>query len=237
MAQLNASNDVLTDSLSFVKKLWGQMGVPGFPNMPLPGMSPEDLEKRIQELKTVETWLNINLTMLRNTIQALEVQRATIAALHSLSSTMTKTMQGMGSDATSSATDDATEQETQEAMDVGSEGDAGEEEQAEVSPLVAQSAAWWQGVQDQFKQALSTALEKSAANYEVARSASEDLVRATGGAPTMKAAKMAAGHGGDKSGVASGSVPKSKVRASARPPARKTSGRSTGKSKPVSRGE
>ena len=189
MTQSSASGDAFNDSLNFVKKLWGQMGVPGMsapsmpgmsvpgmPTMPLPSMSLEDLDKRIHELKTVETWLNVNMTMLRNTIQALEVQRATIATLHSLSSTMAKTMQDMGNAETnpfakaasaySSAAPDSTEEENVE-----------QHEPEEIPPLIAQSAAWWQGVQEQFKQALGTALEKSAENFEVAKSASENLVK------------------------------------------------------------
>lgn len=104
----------------------------------------EDLDQRISDLRTVENWLNMNLAMLRNTIQALEVQRATIATLQSLSSTMANTMQGI--------TDTVT-------------GESEKKDDAEepASPLIAQSAAWWQGVQDQFKQALGAALEGAAA--------------------------------------------------------------------------
>ena len=160
MSQSNSSGDAFKDSLNFVKNLWGQMAVPGMPSgivMPTPGMSMEDLDKRLQELKTVETWLNVNMTMLRNTIQALEVQRATIATLHSLSSTMSQTMQG----ATAATT-----------------GTKAESTEDAASPL-GQSTAWWQGVQDQFKFALGTALEKSAANFAAAQSASEEIVKAT----------------------------------------------------------
>ena len=44
-----------------------------------------DLEKRIAELRTVEQWLNLNLGMLRTSIQTLEVQKGTLQALSSLS--------------------------------------------------------------------------------------------------------------------------------------------------------
>lgn len=104
MSQSTSSpDDAFKDSLNFVKKLWGGMGVPGMttPSIPLPPMSPEELDKRIQELKSVETWLNMNAGMLRNTIQALEVQRATMAALQS----MANTMQGVDGEKEGSATD------------------------------------------------------------------------------------------------------------------------------------
>lgn len=44
-------------------------------------MSVEDLERRIGDLRAVENWLRMNLSMLSSTIQGLEVQRATIATL------------------------------------------------------------------------------------------------------------------------------------------------------------
>ncbi len=187
MTESNAAGDAFNDSLNFVKKLWGQMGVPGMaaPGMTIPGMpsmapsmSVEDLDKRIQELKTVETWLNVNMQMLRGTIQALEVQRATIATLHSLSTTMANSMNPGAAAAKTSATEST---------------DNSQESADEVSPLIAQSAAWWQGVQEQFKHALGTALEKSAANFDAARTVSEDIVKAaTVKAPAKKSPQPAA---------------------------------------------
>jgi hypothetical protein len=43
----------------------------------------EELEKRIKDLKSVENWLNLNLNILKSTIQGLEVQHATMMALKS----------------------------------------------------------------------------------------------------------------------------------------------------------
>ena len=53
-----------------------------------PTMSVADLEKRIAELRTVEQWLNLNLGMLRASIQTLEVQKGTLQALGNLSAMM-----------------------------------------------------------------------------------------------------------------------------------------------------
>src|SRR5690349_17293896 len=76
----------MTDTFDFVKNLWGMMGVPGMnaPGMVVPTLSVEELDKKIGDLKAVESWLNVNMSMLRGTIQALEVQRATIATLKSM---------------------------------------------------------------------------------------------------------------------------------------------------------
>jgi hypothetical protein len=46
-------------------------------------MDPEELEKKIADLRTVENWLKLNLSMLSSTIQGMEVQLATIVTLRS----------------------------------------------------------------------------------------------------------------------------------------------------------
>jgi hypothetical protein len=48
-----------------------------------PGLDTDELEKRIKDLKSVENWLNLNLNILKSTIQGLEVQHATMMALKS----------------------------------------------------------------------------------------------------------------------------------------------------------
>lgn len=46
-------------------------------------LTPEDLERKISELKVVENWLKLNLSMLGGSIQGLEVQLATVKTLRS----------------------------------------------------------------------------------------------------------------------------------------------------------
>jgi hypothetical protein len=46
-----------------------------------PTLDPAELEKKIAELKSVESWLKLNLSMLSSTIQGMEVQLATITTL------------------------------------------------------------------------------------------------------------------------------------------------------------
>lgn len=46
-----------------------------------PTLDPIELEKKISELKSVESWLKLNLSMLSSTIQGMEVQLATINTL------------------------------------------------------------------------------------------------------------------------------------------------------------
>jgi hypothetical protein len=59
----------------------------GLPNMGqwvAPTLNPEELDKRIQELKTVQFWLEQNAKILATTIQAMEVQRMTLSTLQTM---------------------------------------------------------------------------------------------------------------------------------------------------------
>ena len=49
-----------------------------------PTLNPQELEKRISELRTVQFWLEQNTRMLAATIQALEVQRMTLSTLKTM---------------------------------------------------------------------------------------------------------------------------------------------------------
>lgn len=91
----------VTDSLELMKKVWGLSGLPtiptpssmahfaqSLPTMIAPTLDVGELDKRIADLRAVEQWLNLNTSMLRTTIQSLEVQRNTIATLKTFSGTM-----------------------------------------------------------------------------------------------------------------------------------------------------
>ena len=56
------------------------MGLP-MAGMVAPTLNVGELEKRIADLKSVENWLNMNLGVLRMTIQGLEMQKSTLAAM------------------------------------------------------------------------------------------------------------------------------------------------------------
>ena len=61
-----------------------QQNIPQMPNLAnwvAPSLNPEELEKRIDELKAVHFWLEQNSRALGATIQALEVQKMTLATL------------------------------------------------------------------------------------------------------------------------------------------------------------
>ncbi len=62
--------------------------LPNLGNWVAPTLNVEDLEKRIQELKSVQFWLDQNATALKATIQALEVQKMTLATLKGMNFNM-----------------------------------------------------------------------------------------------------------------------------------------------------
>ncbi len=71
------------DPFEFLKKMWGPMGQ-SLPGMVTPTLDVNEIDKRIGELRSVETWLTMNLNMLKMTIQGLEMQRTTLAAFQSM---------------------------------------------------------------------------------------------------------------------------------------------------------
>ena len=68
------------DPFEMFRRLWGPLGVP-VPGMAMPTLDPQEIEKRIRELKSVEMWLSMNLNMLRTAIQGLEMQKAGLNAM------------------------------------------------------------------------------------------------------------------------------------------------------------
>jgi hypothetical protein len=165
--------DAMQDSLEFIKKMWGGLGVPG---MVVPTLSVEEINKKITDLKAVESWLNLNLNMLRTTIQALEVQSATISALQAMAAVNQTSAQNQGgAESAASAwampsgfpfsftspAQEASAPSTQTAQPVA---DAETKAAVEIPSTASDAAesslgnsnAWWDLLQNQFKQAVDS---------------------------------------------------------------------------------
>jgi len=186
----------VTDTLDFVKNLWGSMHIPGaslpgMSGMASPGLSTEDLDKRIADMKAVESWLNLNLTMLRGTIQAMEVQRGTIATLKSMGASMAEAMRQSGVSAekmasmpfapffTAPGASPEPAKAPSPAKPAAAAGGASAQPGAGAAPNAAPGAlpgadagaamgmpaamAWWNLLQEQFTQAVATAMTPTAA--------------------------------------------------------------------------
>ncbi len=76
----------MVPGFDFLQGLFKNAGasLPGMGQWIAPTLNPEELEKRIQELKTVQFWLEQNARLLSTTIQALEVQRMTLSTLQNM---------------------------------------------------------------------------------------------------------------------------------------------------------
>jgi hypothetical protein len=79
------------DPFEMFRRLWGPLGVP-VPGMAMPTLDPNEIDKRVQELKSVEMWLGMNLNMLRTAIQALEMQKAGLQQVQGMQQAMQQAM-------------------------------------------------------------------------------------------------------------------------------------------------
>jgi hypothetical protein len=68
------------DWLEFMQKMWNPMSFP-IPGMAMPTVNIEEIVKKIGELKTVETWLTMNVGFVQMTIKTLEMQKAALESL------------------------------------------------------------------------------------------------------------------------------------------------------------
>lgn len=191
---------VVTDTLDFVKNLWGSMSVPGMgvPGITAPTMSVEELDKKINDLKAVEAWLNLNTSMLRGSIQALEVQRGTIATLKSMGASLAAAITQPGaSEKTVFESVPYASAFFQQAAPAAPEpkpapAPAPAPEPAAAAPgdagsQLANPSAWWNLLQDQFKQAVSTAMSPDAASAAAASFGSVSKAKPAAGKPAKPA--------------------------------------------------
>jgi exonuclease VII small subunit len=87
-----ADADAPQDPFEMFRRLWGPLGVP-VPGMAMPTLDPQEIDKRVQELKSVEMWLSMNLNMLRTAIQGLEMQKAGLQQMQGMQQAMQQAMQ------------------------------------------------------------------------------------------------------------------------------------------------
>lgn len=86
MADTGASLTKLVPGFEFLQGLVKNAGaaIPSVGQWIAPTLDPVELDKRIEELRTVQFWLEQNARMLATTIQALEVQRMTLSTLKTM---------------------------------------------------------------------------------------------------------------------------------------------------------
>jgi hypothetical protein len=78
------SNAQSNNPLDMLQGMWNQMGFQ-LPGMVTPTLDEGELDKQIRDLKSVENWLRMNLSMLQMTIQNLEMQKSALGTFRSMS--------------------------------------------------------------------------------------------------------------------------------------------------------
>jgi hypothetical protein len=134
-----------------------------------PTLNPEELEKRIEELRTVQFWLEQNARMLGATIQALEVQRMTLSTLKTMNVQMDDLRESLkirmpgASAATGSlpAEPAASGPAARRAAKTSSRKPTGSAAGAAALPAV-DPMQWWGALTKQFTQLATTAMKDSA---------------------------------------------------------------------------
>ena len=163
------------------------------PFMPNPGswiaptLSVDELEKRITELQTVKLWLENNARLIEATIQALQVQKMTVATLQEMKINLGKVWPGMAAasaDAASAARgksgNKAKASRNKTEFDMGQGKEAAQAQPATAKPTANQASdkadpnaamqmasgqalQMWQGLTQQFGQIASQVMQESQA--------------------------------------------------------------------------
>jgi len=79
-AQGGSGSGGAQDPFEMFRRLWAPLGLP-VPGMAMPTLDPAEVEKRIADLKSVETWLGMNMNMVKMAIQGLEMQKMALNAM------------------------------------------------------------------------------------------------------------------------------------------------------------
>ncbi len=133
--------------------------LPGIGQWVAPTLNPEELEKRIEELRTVQFWLEQNARMMGATIQALEVQRMTLSTLKSMNVQMGDLRDSLKINLpdTDAAGGDAEEPSATAAGKPARSTKAAADAVPAVDPM-----QWWGALTKQFTQLAATAMKDSA---------------------------------------------------------------------------
>lgn len=189
------------DAMEFARRSWSSSF--SMPEALTPTVDPQELDKRIADLRTVEHWLVLNLNLLRGSIQTLELQRAAIDSIHSF---------GNAARAAAEAARPASSRpEPAAAAEGGGEsghcaateatrphqGTQSHDSTASAAPPGAggfDPAAWWQTLQQQFQQVAESALAGSTAAMAAASKAGPAAQAASPRSASARRTKTAAQH-------------------------------------------
>ncbi|HET9823145.1 MAG TPA: PhaM family polyhydroxyalkanoate granule multifunctional regulatory protein [Burkholderiaceae bacterium] len=160
MSDASPAFNKLVPGFDFLQGLVKNAGaaLPSIGQWVAPTLNPEELEKRIEELRTVQFWLEQNARMLAATIQALEVQRMTLSTLKTMNVPLAELRDALKVRPATPAEPAAPPARK-----------AGARKGTRAAPSAATGAAgavdpmqWWGALTKQFTQLAATALKDSA---------------------------------------------------------------------------
>ena len=214
--------------------------IPGMASWVAPTLSIEEIDKRIQELKSVLFWLEQNTTALKASIQAMEVQKMTLSTLQSMNVNMSDLAKAFTAKppAASAAADAAAASmfaakpapapapEPTTAPEVPTPQSPSEASASESAPDAAAKPAvdpmqWWGALTQQFQDIASAAMK------DVASEAMKAGMVAKNAATSAAKSKTGAAKAAPKSAA--------KTSATAKPAARPASGKKTAPAKPAAK--
>lgn len=221
--------------------------LPNLSNWVAPTISVEELEKRIEELKAVQFWLEQNSRALAATIQALEVQKMTLATLkgmnfsmgdvanafklktadtvmegvHKAGETLASAAQAVSGAASRVAEKAAPEPAAEPARKTTAKGKA---KAASAPASIVDPMQWWGALTQQFQQIAASAMKDAAKQtaLDTTRNMAAGLAKEALKTATGMASQMAAKGVQSVQGAARRTAPKAAAApAAAKAPARK----------------
>jgi hypothetical protein len=163
--------------------------MPNLANWVAPTLNVEELEKRITDLKAVHFWLDQNSKALGATIQALEVQKMTLATLQGMNFNMgdlANALKLKATDSVAAGVQKATETAAGAAGAVsGAARSKASVQDGKPATGVVDPLQWWGSLTQQFQQIASDAMKDAARNTAV------DTAKNMGTAMTKTAMKSA----------------------------------------------
>ena len=144
------------------------------PGWVAPTLDPEELDKRIQELKTVHFWLDQNTKAVSATIQALEVQRMTLATLQGMNLSFAELAESLkvkphpeaapAAAEPAQASEPAPEQAAAQQATKAAKGAQPQSKSTASASAGVDPAHWWGSLTDQFQHIASKAMHDMAHN-------------------------------------------------------------------------
>lgn len=199
-----------------------------------PTLDPQELGKRIEELRTVQYWLEQNARLLATTIQTLEVQRMTLTTLHKMNVPMPDLGEAFKMPVPETppppaAARSAPAAEPQEDSDdepddpAAASQAAGSPSQAEpgaAAPGLVDPMQWWGALTQQFTEIAGRAVQEGAAAAGAVAEAARTQAAGAGGAASAKTRRTPAAKAASKAAAKAPGAGRASTKAAPAPGAR-----------------